>query len=68
MAVCRIDLRSRFLKNINTLPLPLRASSPQTDHLSIYFFSARGKSGMVLGLAVAGVCFPLVNSLTLSEI
>jgi hypothetical protein len=33
-----------------------------------YLLSANGKSGMVWGLAVAGVCFPLVNSLTLSEI
>jgi len=34
----------------------------------IYLFSASGKSGIVLGLAVAGVCFPLVSSLTFSEI
>jgi hypothetical protein len=32
-----------------------------------YFFNTNGKSGIVWGFAVAGVCFPLVNSLTLSE-
>ena len=41
---------------------------PRLWRSCIYLFNANGKSGMVLGLAVAGVCPPLVNSLTLSEI
>jgi hypothetical protein len=34
----------------------------------IYLFNTNGKSGIVWGFAVAGVCLPLVNSFTLSEI
>ena len=51
-------------------PLAMEKPVPHDDERNVlyYLFNANGKSGMVRGLAVAGVCFPSVNSFTLSEI